>query len=218
MTEKVVSVTKETDFKEIVSVLRQYRVSACPVLNDSGQVVGVVSEADLLAKETDPELPAGLIRLRWRLAEECKATAITADQLMTSPAVTIYPGASVVDAARLMQEREVKRLPVVGAGGKLIGIVSRSDVLSVYERPDADILADVLTEVIVRQFALDPAQVQAAVLAGVVTVTGLVERTETALELMARIRHLEGVVGVQEPAGRKRDQRLDPHRLSDGLR
>ena len=116
MTEKVVSVTKETDFKEIVSVLRQYRVSACPVLNDSGQVVGVVSEADLLAKETDPELPAGLIRLRWRLAEECKATAITADQLMTSPAVTIYPGASVVDAARLMQEREVKRLPVVGAG------------------------------------------------------------------------------------------------------
>ena len=66
---------------------------------------------------------------------------------MTSPAVTIYPGASVVDAARLMQEREVKRLPVVGAGGKLIGIVSRSDVLSVYERPDADILADVLTEV-----------------------------------------------------------------------
>ncbi len=197
MTEKVVSVTKETDFKEIVSVLRQYRVSACPVLNDSGQVVGVVSEADLLAKETDPELPAGLIRLRWRLAEECKATAITADQLMTSPAVTIYPGASVVDAARLMQEREVKRLPVVGAGGKLIGIVSRSDVLSVYERPDADILADVLTEVIVRQFALDPAQVQAAVLAGVVTVTGLVERTETALELMARIRHLEGVVGVR---------------------
>ena len=197
MTENVVSVTKETDFKQIVSVLRQYRVSACPVLNDSGQVVGVVSEADLLAKETDPELPAGLIRLRWRLAEECKATAITAGQLMTSPAVTTFPGASVVEAARLMQEREVKRLPVVGAGGKLIGIVSRSDVLSVYERPDADILADVLTDVIVRQFALDPAQVQAAVVAGVVTVTGLVERAETALELTARIRHLEGVVAVR---------------------
>ncbi len=73
MTEKVVSVTKKTDFKQIVSVLRQYRVSACPVINDSGQVVGVVSEADLLDKETDPELPAGLIRLRWKLGEECKA-------------------------------------------------------------------------------------------------------------------------------------------------
>ncbi len=116
---------------------------------------------------------------------------------MTSPAVTILPDASVVEAARLMQEREVKRLPVVGADGKLIGIVTRSDVLSVYERPDADILADVLTDVIVRQFGLDPAQFQAAVLAGVVTITGLVERAETALELMARIRHLEGVVAVR---------------------
>lgn len=197
MTGKVIAVTKQSDFKQIVSVLRQYRVSACPVVDAAGQVVGVVSEADLLFKETDPELPAGQIRLRWRLAEESKATAITAEQLMSSPAVTINPGASVVDAARLMQDRQVKQLPVVGAGGQLIGIISRSDVLSVYERPDADILADITKGVIAQQFGLDPADVDATVMAGVVTMTGLVERTGTALGLLARIRHVEGVVAVR---------------------
>ncbi|MFY9890050.1 MAG: CBS domain-containing protein [Streptosporangiaceae bacterium] len=197
MTATVIAVTKQADFKQIVCTLREHRVSACPVLDDSGQVIGVVSEADLLFKEADPELPTGQIRLRWRLAQECKATAVTAEQLMSSPAVTIYPGASVVDAARLMQDRQVKRLPVVGAGGQLIGIVSRADVLSVYERPDADILADVTNGVIAGQFALDPAEVSASVMAGVVTVSGPVERPETALELLARIRHVEGVVAVR---------------------
>lgn len=198
MTTKVVAVKRTADFKQIVSVLRQCRVSACPVVNDAGKVVGVVSEADLLYKAADASAPAGLIRLRWKLGEESKVTAVTADRLMTSPAVTIHPGASLVVAARVMQDRRLKRLPVVGAGGELIGIVSRSDVLSVYERPDRDIQDEVVSDIIGREFGLDPADFEVTVTSGIVTVVGVVQREDTALELLARIRHADGVVGVRD--------------------
>jgi CBS domain-containing protein len=197
MTTRVIAVKRNADFKQIARVLREYRVSACPVINDAGQVVGIVSEADLLYKTADAELPAGLIRLRWKLGEESKITAITAAQLMTSPAVTIHADAPVQLAARIMRDRRVKRLPVVGAEGELIGIVSRVDVLGVYDRPDADILAEI-ARIIADEFGLSPANFQATVSSGVVTLSGLVAQQETELELAARIRHIEGVVAVRD--------------------
>jgi CBS domain-containing protein len=197
MTTRVIAVKRNADFKQIARVLREFRVSACPVVNEASQVVGVVSEADLLYKTADCELPAGLIRLRWKLGEESKITAVTAQQLMTSPAVTIHADAPVQVAARIMRDRRVKRLPVVGTNGELIGIVTRADVLAVYDRPDADILAEVMT-VLVGEFRLSPADFQATVSAGVVTMTGLVALQETALEVAARIRHIEGVVAVRD--------------------
>ena len=198
MTTKVIAITISADFKQIVSVLRRYRVSACPVINGAGEVIGVVSEADLLCKVAEPALPAGLIRLAWKLGEESKVTAVTAGQLMTSPAVTIQPGAPVAVAARVMQDRRIKRLPVVGPGGVLIGLVSRADVLSVYERPDPDILHDVTRGIIAGEFSLGPGDLEVNVASGIVTLTGLMERRDTALELLARIRHAEGVVAVRD--------------------
>lgn len=197
MTTRVIAVKRTADFKQIAHVLREFRVSACPVISDAGQVVGVVSEADLLYKTADCELPAGLIRLRWKLGEESKITAVTAGQLMTSPAVTIQADAPVQVAARVMRERRVKRLPVVGQDGELVGIVTRADVLAVYDRPDADILAEVMA-VLVRDFGLRLADFDATVTSGVVTLSGLVEQQETELELAARIRHIEGVVAVRD--------------------
>jgi len=197
MTRKVIAVKRNADFKQIAHVLRQFRVSACPVVNDAGRVVGVVSEADLLHKTAGCEMPAGLIRLRWKLGEESKLTAVTAAQLMTSPAVTINPDAPVQVAARVMRDRRLKRLPVVTQDGQLIGIVSRVDLLSVYDRPDADIVDETI-KIIVREFAVDPADVEVTVSAGVVTIAGLVGLTETALDLVARIRHVEGVVAVRD--------------------
>jgi len=96
-----------------------------------------------------------------------------------------------------MQERQVKRLPVVSGDGRLAGIVSRADVLSVYERPDAEILAELTKQILAGEFALDPDQFEVTVTSGVVTLSGEVERPETALELLARIRHVEGVVGTR---------------------
>jgi CBS domain-containing protein len=198
MTTRVVAVKRNADFKQIVSVLRRFRVSACPVINDAGHVVGVVSEADLLYKEANGKVPAGLIRRRWRLGEESKANAVTAGRLMTAPAVTIHPDASVTVAARMMQDRWIKRLPVVGDDGLLIGIVTRSDVLSVYERPDEDILAEILTDVIVGEFGLDASAFEVTVTSGIVTICGLTEQPGTALALAARLRRVEGVVAVRD--------------------
>jgi CBS-domain-containing membrane protein len=197
MTTRVIAVTRNTDFKQIAAVLRQHRVSACPVIDDAGRVVGVVSEADLLYKAADCELPAGLIRLRWKLGEESKITAVTALELMTSPAVTVQADVPVQVAARVMRDRRLKRLPVVGAGGKLCGIVTRTDVLGVYDRPDADILAAV-TNVAASLSGISRDDVQASVSSGVVTLTGFVPLQELALELAARIRHVEGVVAVRD--------------------
>ena len=197
MTTTVIALRKAADFKEIVSVLRRYRVSACPVVDDNGKVLGVVSEADLLYKETEPDRPPAMLRFQWRLDEEYKSKAVTAGQLMTSPAVTVQPGLPVVDAARLMQDRRVKRLPVVNYDGQLVGIVTRSDVLAVFERPDQDIWDEVTKVIIGTEFRLDPADFEVSARSGVVTIEGVVQLRRTALDLVRRVQHAEGVVGVR---------------------
>jgi CBS domain-containing protein len=197
MTTKVIAVKRNADFKQIAEVLRRYRVSACPVIDDAARVVGLVSEADLLYKAADCELPAGLIRLRWKLGEESKITAVTAGELMTSPAVTIEADAPVQVAARVMRDRRIKRLPVVSRDRSLVGIISRADVLGVYDRPDADILAEVIN-VAASELGTIPDDFEAEVSSGIVTLTGSVARQEAALELVARLRHVEGVVAVRD--------------------
>jgi CBS domain-containing protein len=196
MTTKVIAVTRDADFKQLALVLREFRVSACPVVDSSGRVIGVVSEADLLYKVADCELPPGLIRLRWKLGEESKITAVTAGQLMTAPAVTIHSDAPVQVAARVMRDRQLKRLPVVGARGELIGIVSRVDLLGVYDRPDADILAEVAS--VADEFGLSRADLDVTVASGVVTLAGSVASPRAVLELAARLRHVEGVVAIRD--------------------
>jgi CBS domain-containing protein len=198
MTTRVIAVKRSADYKEICSVLRQYRVSACPVISNEGKVVGVVSEADLLYKVADPNPPSGLIRLRWRLGQESKVNAVSAGQLMTTPAISIQPDAPVAVAARVMQSRRVRRLPVVGPDGMLIGMVSRTDLLSVYERPDLDIRDEVIKDIIAGEFRLNPAEFEVAVASGVVTLAGPLGLLETALELLSRVRHAEGVVAVRD--------------------
>jgi CBS domain-containing protein len=198
MTRRVIAVRADADYKDIVAALRLYRVSACPVVDYDGRVIGLVSEADLLYKQTDPEMPAGLIRLDWRLHEQTKATAVTAGELMTVPPIVIDPGAPVRVAAKTMQDMQVKRLPVVGPDGRLAGIVTRSDVLSVFERPDADIWDQVLKLIADEEFGLDPDGFDVTVRSGVVTIGGLVDCRDVALRLLARVRHAEGVVGIRD--------------------
>lgn len=198
MTTRVVAVKRSADYKQICSMLHQYRVSACPVVNDTGKVVGVVSETDLLYKVADPNPPTGLIRLRWKLSEESKVNAVSAAELMSSPAISIQPDAPVAVAARTMQEHRVRRLPVVSPSGDLLGIVSQTDLLSVFERPDLHIQDEVVRDVIVKEFGLDPAEFEVSVLSGIVTIAGPVALLETALSLLARVRHTEGVVAVRD--------------------
>jgi CBS-domain-containing membrane protein len=198
MTRLVIAIREDAGYKDIVTALRRYRVSACPVVDDVGRVVGVVSEADLLYKQTDPEMPTGLIRLNWRLHEQTKATAVTALELMTGPAIVIDPAASIRTAAKMMRDRQVKRLPVADSDGYLVGIVTRSDVLTVFERPDTDILDYVVKVILDEEFGLDPDGFDVTVSSGVVTISGEVDRRDIALRLLAAIRHAEAVVGIRD--------------------
>jgi CBS domain-containing protein len=141
MTSRVVWVKQDAPYKEMAAALRENRVSAFPVLDDEGTVIGVVSEADLLTKEAldggydgMPGMITGLLRRK----EQGKARGITAADLMTHPAVTISPDDAVENAARLMYKSKLKRLPVVDADGHLTGIISRADVLSVFDRSDPE--------------------------------------------------------------------------------
>jgi CBS domain-containing protein len=146
MTTHVVSVARDASFRIMAAALREHRVSAFPVLDDDGEVIGVVSEADMLVKEaldSEPEGMPGMIGGLLRRREHAKARGITAGDLMTSPPVTIAPDDTIERAARLMYVLQVKRLPVVDAGGCLVGIVSRADLLSVFDRGDEEIHAEI---------------------------------------------------------------------------
>lgn len=198
MTANVVAVREDAGFKEMVTAMRSHKISAFPVIDAGGQVIGVVSEADLLLKETTPALPQGLTRLAWRLRQRSKADGMTAGEVMTRPAVTVSEDAPVAEAARLMQSRLVKRLPVVSTDGTLRGIVSRADLLSVYERPDTEIRDEIIKAVLIGEFGLDELMFAVTVNSGVVTITGPVDKRAVALSLLATIRYIEGVVGVRD--------------------
>jgi len=129
-------------------MLRSRHISAFPVLDEAGRVIGVVSEGDLLVKEAVQADGTSLIASLRHIREEEKATGVTAGDLMTAPAITISPDASVEQAARLMYDRRVKRLPVVNASKRLLGIISRVDVLAVYSRPDQEIRNEVAQAVL----------------------------------------------------------------------
>ncbi|MEV5872836.1 CBS domain-containing protein [Streptomyces sp. NPDC052101] len=198
MTGAAVAVGRKTLFKDIVERMVQWQVSALPVLDGDGRVVGVVSEADLLPKEefrdSDPDR---LTQLR-RLPDLAKAGAVAAEQLMSAPAVTVRADATLAEAARAMALHTVKRLPVVNAEGLLEGVVSRGDLLKVFLRPDGDLADEIRRDVIDPLFP-DPVEpVHIMVTEGVATLTGRVpsaaaERIPLALRLTQGV---EGVVGV----------------------
>ena len=201
MTGEVVAVRRDTSFKEMAARLRQYRVSAFPVVDEHHRVIGVVSEADLLAKEAlasdHAGIPAAITGILHH-KEYHKAEGVTAGDLMTHPAVTVRPEDSVEHAARLMYTLQVKRLPVVDAGGYLVGIVSPSDLLTVFDRPDEEIHSEIVNDVILRDFLVDPAVYTVTVADGVVTVKGAPETADVGHRLVTRIRHVQGVVAVRD--------------------
>jgi CBS domain-containing protein len=198
MTTHVVAVRANASYKEIAVQLRRHRVSAFPVLDDDGTVIGIVSEADMLPKEAlqdeQPAMAPGILSQR---AQE-KADGVTAADLMTRPAVTVAPGDSVEHAAWLMYTRGVKRVPVTDEAGHLVGIVTRSDVLSVFERPDEEIRAQILDEVIGGEFRADPAGFTVTVKDGIVTMMGSLQSTSLGRDILARVRHVQGVVSVRD--------------------
>ncbi|MEU1406750.1 CBS domain-containing protein [Streptomyces sp. NPDC005728] len=197
MTSRVVALRTGAAFKDIVKTMRDWRVSALPVLDDAGHVVGVVSEADLLPKEEYRRGDLDRYGLVQHPTDVHKADAVTAGELMTAPAITVTPDASLARAARVMARHGVKRLPVVGHDGALKGIVSRTDLLKVFLRDDADIAEEVRREVVQRLFGTHAEELRIEVRDGVVTLSGLVHDTALVPLVTHLARAVEGVVDVQ---------------------
>lgn len=186
MTTGVVAVRPDTSCRELAVMFREHRVSGFPVTADDGTVVGVVSESDLVA------LAAGRHHRGYRADRQA-----TAGDLMTRPAVTIGPDDPVRTAARRMQSHRVQRLPVVDRHGRLEGIVSRSDVLSVFRRSDEEIRREITQDVIADGFFTDPARFTVTVHNGIVTLEGEPGSAVLGAGIADRVEHLEGVIAVR---------------------
>ena len=174
MATSVVAVDRATPYKEIARLLAEHRISGMPVLKMGREVAGVVTEADLLTAQgkTARRLRAAH-RLGW-LSRTERHPALTAGDLMTAPAITIGPNATIPAAARQMTSHHVRLLPVVDDDGKAIGVVSRRDLLTVFLRPDEEIAADV-RRVLGEILLAGPDEAEADVKDGVVTLTGTLD-------------------------------------------
>jgi CBS domain-containing protein len=197
MTRAVATVHRGTAFKDIVRIMHDRKVSAVPVVDGGNKVLGIVSEADLLPKEefrdSDPDR---YTQLR-RLSDLAKAGSLTADELMTSPALTVRADATLAQAAREMARARVKRLPVVDADGRLEGIVSRADLLKVFLRDDEEIAEQIRREVVSYLFYAPESSVLVEVRDGVATLAGRVRDTSLVPVAARLVRAVEGVVDVQ---------------------
>lgn len=198
MTRDVRTVTPSTPLKDVAALLAEHRISGIPVVED-GRVVGVVSEADILVKERAEKSgrPGLLGLLLDDTAEvEVKLQARTAGDAMTSPAITIGPSRSVTEAAAKMIDEGVNRLPVVDDEGKLVGIVTRADLVRAFLRSDEQIEHEIREDVILRTLWIPPENLSVSVNKGEVTITGHVETKAEAELVETFVARVPGVVSV----------------------
>jgi CBS domain-containing protein len=209
MTTPVVTATEAMPFRDLAALLYAADIGAVPVVAPAGQVLGVVSRPDLIPKAAGLATAARpLLESRSRRLERRRALARIAGELMTAPAVTVAPQATVEQAARLMHRHRVGRLPVTfPLTGRLAGIVTRSDLLRVYRRPGEEIRAEIEAGVLPQVRGADPQRLAVSVCDGVVSISGRVECRSTVARLVRAALAVEGVVGVDERVGFDIDDR-----------
>lgn len=198
MTKSVHVASPLAPFKLLVRLIEENRISAVPIVDQQGMPVGIVSESDLLLKERRVELESShdLLHVQKRRHERAKAAGMVASDLMTSPAMTVAASTSLSEAARFMQEKNVRRLVVVDPRGRIAGIVSRSDLLQVFLRTDDELREEITCELIPAVLLSADDVVGVEVSWNVATLTGEVDRKSDA-EILARLtKELDGVVGV----------------------
>ncbi|KOU61704.1 CBS domain protein [Streptomyces sp. MMG1533] len=219
MTTDVVRAEYGTPFKEVARRLADHRISGLPVVDEDDKVIGVISETDLVMRQAATPDPYEQPRRRPRLValtrsarrQAAKAKARTAGQLMTEPPVTVHADDTIVEAARTMAQRHVERLPVLDEAERLVGIVTRRDLLQVFLRPDSEIGREVVEEVLVGALWLAPRGIDVSVTEGVVTLAGHMERKSETEIAVSMTRQIDGVVAVVDQLTyRLDDARLQP--------
>ena len=216
MTESVVSARPEMPLKDVARLLVEHRISGVPVVDEAGAVLGVVSEADFLMKEQGADAIPHRALARFRgesrasRAQLAKVDAVTAREAMTAPAVTIAPGQRISETAALMTARGLNRLPVV-EGGRLVGIVTRADLVRAYVRSDDELARTIREDVLLRILWLDPVLFAVEVKDGVASIGGRVERRSTAEMVENAVRMVPGIVDVSAAVEWSLDDRqLEP--------
>ncbi|MHA6781784.1 CBS domain-containing protein [Pseudonocardia saturnea] len=211
MTTGVLSVGPDAAFTEVARVLSTGAVRAVPVLDQEGRLLGVVSEADLLATaEPRQDRPWWRHRPRHthRTGPQAKVGAGTARELMSAPAVTVGPSTTVARAARTMREHGLTWMPVVGPDGRVVGVLGRSDLLAVFLRSDAEIRTEVVDEVLGRMLLVDPTGISVEASDGVVTLSGEIDTRTDAILAVRFVERMEGVVEVVDRLRHRVDDRV----------
>jgi len=196
--ERVVTVRPGTPYQEVARLLAEHAIGAVPVVGDAERVLGILSEADLPPRESGSRLaPPTLPPVTPAPAHgRHKADAVTAGELMTAPAITVTPEDDVSEAARLLDNHRIKRMPVVDSTGRLVGIVSRHDVLRLFLRSDRE-LEDEVRSLLVDELWIDPAGWNAVVEQGTVYLSGRMRRRSTVRVAETSARRVDGVVAVE---------------------
>lgn len=205
MAGEVVSAGYGTPFKDVARLLSEHRISGLPVIDVDDKVIGVISETDLLVREAEAPAsyrPQPRFRLSWARSSarksRAKATARTAGQLMSTPPVCVHAEDTIAEGARRMAEHKVERLPVIDDEDRLVGIVTRRDLLQVFLRPDDEIRREVIAQVLVHTLWLAPQSIEVDVDNGVVTLAGALERRSEVPVALHMTREIDGVVAVQD--------------------
>lgn len=198
MTTRVVTAAPATRFRRMVELLEQHRISALPVVDHDGRVVGLVSEADLLIKQAYPHggSDAGMLEALRHPRRFDKGAGTCAAEVMTRRVVTVPVGTPLAAAARLMLRLGVKRLPVVDEAGRLVGIVTRADLLKAFLRPDPAIAWEIRHDILRDRFGEAGRGVEVAVHDGTVRLTGALQRRSEVGALLRAVQGLEGVAAV----------------------
>lgn len=199
MTENVFTVRPDTSLKLVATRMLEYGVSGMPVVDDGDHVVGVVSETDVLYKERSAPDRKGVVDWLVHYGEDpplAKLDARTAGDAMTTPAVTIPSGRTVEDAATLMLDLRIDRLPVVDSG-RLVGIVTRTDLVRAFTRSDDVLAQEIREEALLRRFWVGPSAVALEVDDGNVLLEGRVDNEELAEAIVAYTERVPGVVSVE---------------------
>ena len=197
MTTNPVTTTPDTPLKEAARLMVKHKVSGLPVVKN-GKVVGMVTEGDFLRQEANRDQPYRFSLLDALFGDQPASppNAEKVGQVMTEQVLTVAPDASLSEAARIMVNRRVKRLPVVGTDGSLIGVISRADVVNAFTKPD-DVIEDEIREDIIRRLLfLTPEAIDVSVSQGIVTLSGELENRTEAHLLEELTRRLDGVIRV----------------------
>lgn len=198
MTQGAVSATANTPYRDLVDMLEMRAVNAVPVVDSFGRVLGVVSASDLLHKIefAGGVDPPRVFESRRHRNDRRKAAGMVAEQLMSSPAVTVSKRTSVSEAARLMETTGVRRLPVVDDLGRIIGMVTNRDLLKVFLRPDDQIKRQIVNDILSATDGGAASVVEVQVDEGAVRLNGEIERRSAVGAFVARVSTVDGVVSV----------------------